>query len=270
MATDTNTYECNDCFDGPFATAAELDAHLAEKGHTSPQASWNSRPSERHGVGGVPASDKQVAFIARLAKERGVEIDTDGMSKKAATAEIDRLMALPVVNATPASDKQVAFAVKLLAEKETSVVLTEAQVRGLGPKGCSALIDTLMALPRRATPKAGAAPSTQVTQDGMYRTPDGEIIKVQVAVHGSGSLYAKRLVKLDVPKIVRGKERTHEFVYEAGLINRISPAMKMTLEDAKAWGRLYGACCVCGTTLTDDSIDGSIERGIGPVCGKRF
>ena len=39
----------------------------------------------------------------------------------------------------------------------------------------------------------------------------------------------------------------------------ITPAMRMSLADAKAFGALYGCCCNCGATLTDET---SIEAGI--------
>jgi hypothetical protein len=58
-----------------------------------------------------------------------------------------------------------------------------------------------------------------------------------------------------------------EFVYEAGAVNRLAPEDKMTLEAAQAFGRLYGICCRCGATLTDET---SIAAGIVPVCGSRF
>lgn len=85
--------------------------------------------------------------------------------------------------------------------------------------------------------------------EGMYRVGD-VVYKVQAAIHGSGRLYAKRL-------------HGQSFVYEKGAIYRLKPENKMTLEDAKEWGLLYGTCCVCGRTLTDET---SIANGIGPVC----
>jgi hypothetical protein len=117
--------------------------------------------------------------------------------------------------------------------------------------------------------KVKSTSTATVTQDGMYRDPDtGDIFKVQVAVHGSGNLYAKRLVELDEPKVMKTKTVSHEFVYEPGLLRRIKPEWRMTLEEAKAWGALYGTCCVCGATLTKEA---SIAAGIGPVCsGKGF
>lgn len=96
---------------------------------------------------------------------------------------------------------------------------------------------------------APAAPVEQVTE-GMYRIADGTVFKVQKAVHGSGNLYAKRLTE-------------DGFEYAPGAIRTLTVADKMTLDEAKAWGVLYGTCCVCGRTLTDEQ---SIAAGIGPVC----
>lgn len=95
-------------------------------------------------------------------------------------------------------------------------------------------------------PKVTAEPVTE----GMYRIADGTVFKVQKAVHGSGNLYAKRLTE-------------DGFEYAPGAIRRLTLADKMTLDEAKAWGVLYGTCCVCGRTLTDET---SIAQGIGPVC----
>jgi hypothetical protein len=97
-----------------------------------------------------------------------------------------------------------------------------------------------------------------ITQDGWYKVGD-DIFKVQKAVHGSGQLYAKRLV-------VSGPGEA-EWVYEPGMVRRLTADQRLSVEDAAAFGRLYGICAVCGTTLTDES---SIERGIGPVCIKRL
>jgi hypothetical protein len=96
----------------------------------------------------------------------------------------------------------------------------------------------------------------QVTE-GMYRK-DGTIFKVQRAVNGSGNLYAKVLV-VDGP----GEGR---FEYAPGAIRRLDVTDAMTREEAAEFGHLYGVCCVCGRTLTDER---SIADGIGPVCAGR-
>lgn len=92
-----------------------------------------------------------------------------------------------------------------------------------------------------------------VVEDGMYRKA-GVTYKVQTA-RESGKRYAKVL-----------DEEAHAFIYTPGAITRLSADDRMTIEDAEAFGQLYGWCCVCGRTLTDER---SIARGIGPVCGGR-
>jgi len=93
---------------------------------------------------------------------------------------------------------------------------------------------------------------------GMYER-QGDIYKVQQAVHGSGNLYAKIWVWIDqVESEGRGK-----FQYAPGAIRSLTAKDKMPLEKAQQFGKIYGVCCVCGRTLTDER---SIAEGIGPVC----
>lgn len=97
--------------------------------------------------------------------------------------------------------------------------------------------------------------------DGMYRK-DGVIYKVQHAVNGSGNQYAKEL------KVrVRGGDAEVWFEYAPGMVGRLRDEHKMCLEEAKQFGALYGTCCVCGRTLTNEE---SIAEGIGPVCRGKF
>lgn len=103
--------------------------------------------------------------------------------------------------------------------------------------------------------------------EGMHRL-DGEIYKVQKAVHGSGNLYAKKLVTDSEWTFQRGTtKKAGSFEYAPGMINKLSVDTRMSLDEAKEFGRLYGFCCVCAATLTDER---SIEAGIGPVCAGRF
>ena len=93
---------------------------------------------------------------------------------------------------------------------------------------------------------------------GFYELTAGMVVKVQLAVHGSGNLYAKRL-----------NTETGKFEYQPGLINLVRErGTRLTVERARELGQLYGMCIRCGATLTDED---SIERGMGPVCaGKGF
>jgi hypothetical protein len=120
---------------------------------------------------------------------------------------------------------------------------------------------------------------TPVTEDGMYLTADSEIFKVQWnRASGSGHrLYAKQMVGYGAAgRVVQFTKANAEaqdgleivFEYAPGAMRQLTAAEKMTIEDAKAFGALYGTCCVCGRTLTDEK---SIAAGIGPVCaGKNF
>jgi len=57
-----------------------------------------------------------------------------------------------------------------------------------------------------------------------------------------------------------------DFVYAPGAVGGLKPEMKMTAEDAKSFGILYGVCVVCGARLEDAE---SVAKGIGPVCLKK-
>lgn len=98
-----------------------------------------------------------------------------------------------------------------------------------------------------------------VTEDGMYQSVAGIIYKVQKAVHGSGGLYAK--------KLVQDSDGNWSFAYAPGAIRGLTPAMRMTPEQAKEFGQLYGICCRCAAPLTDET---SIERGMGPICAGKL
>ena len=106
----------------------------------------------------------------------------------------------------------------------------------------------------QATPK----PAPVELEAGIYRVGD-DWFKVQKAVHGSGQMYAKLLV-VDGPG-------DGYFEYAPGAIRKITPDHKVSLEEAKKFGNVYGVCCNCMKTLTDET---SIAAGIGPVCAKKF
>lgn len=229
-----------------------------------------------------PASEAQISFIGRLAAERETdkigtfpartlaEIQTGNeVSKNRASSLITALKnaqirAYAEVPAGPlATAPQVAL-IQRMAEEQGR---TLPDLDTLTKAAASDLITEMMEVrnnPTATRPEAQTKP--QVTE-GMYRTPDGEIYKVQVAVHGSGRLYAKKLVELETPRELKKGTRTHEFAYEEGALRKLTADMKMTLEQAKEWGSLYGACCKCGMVLTDEK---SIEAGIGPVCAESF
>ena len=162
----------------------------------------------------------------------------------------------------PATEAQVRFIEKLLAEKDLTGTIFEGHTHcpeGLTKAAASADIARIKDLPRLTTRKTETG---EAVTEGMYQDPTGQIFKVQKAVHGSGQLYAKLLVITG-----EGLDRTGRFEFAPGAIRKLRPEWKMSLEQAQAFGRLYGICCQCGAILTDET---SIELGIGPVCRSKF
>lgn len=161
-----------------------------------------------------------------------------------------------------ATPKQVEYLQSLLRSRDVDramdiAFIDDAIAAGtLAKSAASEYIGDALRCPLRALRDPSRVAVAHIEQDGMY-SMDGGVYKVQKAVHGSGRLYAKHL-------IVDGFGKAH-FEYAAGIVYKLTPAMRMTLEQAKQFGVLYGTCCVCGRTLTDET---SIANGIGPVCAK--
>lgn len=127
----------------------------------------------------------------------------------------------------------------------------------LGQAGLAGLsTDTLEADATALAAEAAQGRPAPAAPEGIHRTADGQIWKVQVAVHGSGNPYAKRLTD----------PATATFEYAPGAISRLSEATLMTLDEAREYGHLYGMCIRCGRTLTDED---SIAYGVGPVCAQK-
>lgn len=207
-----------------------------------------------------PASGEEL--IADL-----VRYDSDHISRM-----IDNLLTL-----IPITEGQVRFANSLFAQKfgTTGAAEFAASLDEMTKQDAKRLLDMMQTLPDYVAPATAPAAerparrnAPEVEADGMYRNPEtGDIYKVQVAVHGSGKLYAKILVKLDEPKLVRGKEANYEFVMARGAVMTLKPEWRLTREDAKEFGDLYGCCVRCGLVLTDDD---SIARGMGETCASKF
>lgn len=209
-------------------------------------------------------SEGQQRFIANLVAERIVpefaaeavaSFQAGALNKRHASDLIDQLLAAPKrpeFMGTVGSPKQRAFAERLCGE--LGLDFAEQMAECTTTKHVSNVIDRLLAASKAA--KAAKEAATPELESGMYRDPDaGVIMKVYRAVHGSGYMCAKELI-VDA-------DNTARFEY-LGLATRFVKAeWRMSLEEAKAFGKVYGVCCCCGATLTDEH---SIEAGIGPVC----
>lgn len=112
-----------------------------------------------------------------------------------------------------------------------------------------------------AEPSAQPTPPKDVTE-GFWKLGD-DVYKVQRAVHGSGYLYAKKLV-ISVSGDPGDPDTSAGWDYTPGMMPKLAAgAHELTKDEAAEFGKLYGVCCICGRTLTNEE---SIAAGIGPVC----
>lgn len=235
-----------------------------------------SAAANQYGVFAVRyPSEKQRKFVARLAATKALtpelsaqvaEVAAGTLNLKATSRLIDALTELPDRGARPvrvASDKQVDLITRLGVEKEGGAVYIQTQLNSLRVaditelpiKEASNLIGVLMDLPRAAR-KATADRSEP--EAGMYRGADGTIYRVYLGQQ-SGRMLVKR--------VVGSKEDGYSYEYVGSAAFKLPvDARRMELEEAKAWGRMTGTCCVCAARLDDPR---SVDAGIGPVCAKR-
>lgn len=231
----TRTTPCNRAAFLLLATGQVEGAH----GHaeTTEAADDTPRPTGGDGTGrtrknSTGPTPKQAEFLAKLTEE-ALELAASGTGDDATDESLTKLAGhLPTTATTP---KQASTAIDIALE-----VLKEA--RATARKNRPATTEK--------TPKA-----TPV-EEGMY-SKDGEIYRVVTS--GSGRRYAKRLVWED-------DDDKPAYVYDRGAITRLTPADRMSEEEAAQFGKDYGVCCVCARKLTNPD---SIDRGIGPICADR-
>lgn len=130
-----------------------------------------------------------------------------------------------------------------------------------GPRQASVMIDALKKLPRKGQLERqafNAAESMRVEvefeADCLYPDEEDRVFLVQRS-RTSGHLYALKVLD---------DGRTE---YVPGAIRRLDASRKLSLDEAKAWGRRTGVCCQCRAKLTNPE---SVELGIGPVCRTKF
>jgi hypothetical protein len=231
------------------------------------------------------ASPAQVRYLASLLETRvapeGMKVPTtlDGISKKSASALIDKLVDRPrkgaaaAAQGNPASEKQVALITKLFSEKDWAGVIAgieidtnkavPANLTGGRGGSASAVIDALFQAPRRTAQTASPARSAvEVTEAdaGAYRLADGRIARIYYGQQ-SGAMQCAALVD------ITAEERDDAWDYLGRAHRFFAGATKLTVEEcealAAAGGADHGWCCVCGRRLDDPN---SVARSIGPVC----
>lgn len=139
-----------------------------------------------------------------------------------------------------------------------------AQMGKLSVPQSSEFIDALIAQrdewrrTRSHSPQNGE-PKASDPDPGMYRGEDGTIYRVYLG-QKSGYMLVKQLV---------GNDTTgYEYSYLGRAAYRLpADAKPLPLEEAKAFGRMTGTCCVCARRLDNPE---SVDAGIGPVCAGRM
>ena len=123
------------------------------------------------------------------------------------------------------------------------------------------MIDWLFTQPRKQQQvQAGVGP-------GIYIAPNGDVIKVQQN-RAKTNVYAKVAVAFGGERLnLLGEVVKWEWQYAAGLIQHVTPAMRMTKEQAEEYSLKYSKCMCCGRQLKAAK---SVAAGIGPVCIKMF
>lgn len=102
-----------------------------------------------------------------------------------------------------------------------------------------------------------AMPTVNELDEGMYRVGE-DIFKV----------YYTRGDAERAPQLVTKTLTEDGFEYTGKKpLSFIKAAHRMTLDEAKAYGKVTGTCCVCSRKLTKES---SILDGIGPTCAGKF
>jgi hypothetical protein len=118
-------------------------------------------------------------------------------------------------------------------------------------------------------------PADLVLEDGMYRDPNTDTIyKVYHTVHGNNVQVAKRLKVVPDHRDTTSNYAKNmgvgvkvKFVYEGRKpLRNLRPSMRLSMDEARELGALYGTCVICARTLTNEL---SIHLGIGPICGRR-
>lgn len=110
---------------------------------------------------------------------------------------------------------------------------------------------------REANRSSSPSTSGSEPEAGMYRLQDGTIVRVYLGQR-SGKMLAKKLVS-------EGDHHEYEYMGKATRFVNADTA-KLSLAEAKEFGRMTGHCCVCARRLDNPE---SVEAGIGPVCAGR-
>lgn len=120
----------------------------------------------------------------------------------------------------------------------------------------STWIESLLALPNKK--RHGNTGERDEPAAGMYRSGD-RILRVYLGQR-SGRMLVKELTGDDASGY------SYEYIGSAQY-KLPADAQPLPLEEAKAFGKMTGHCCVCARRLDNPE---SVDAGIGPVCASKM
>lgn len=264
-------WECDYC----HAEADHVDRYPGENDLDRPSHGTGSGRGTAHTNG---PSEAQMAFLRRLVSEKldpAIVGDVDeylaamhltGGRGGSASSTIDRLVALPRFSApgtpAPAANVRTNRYAGRCVKCGGNVPAETGLLTGRPGAWTTEHRDGECVTVEETTTTSGGEPV-----EGIHRLSGDRVVKVQRG-RESGNLYTKLLVVTDTGEVDESGAPIYsgDFLYAPGLISECSAATAMDLDEARAYGALYGICCVCGARLSDED---SIALGIGPVCGGR-
>lgn len=154
---------------------------------------------------------------------------------------------------SPASDAQIKFLRSLLIEK-LDAEAGAAAVQWLDTHKLSKATASAKITEYKAMPTVNHAAQLD---EGMYKVGE-DIFKV----------YFTRGDEQRAPQLVTKQLIEGRFEYTGKKpLSFITAEHRMTLDEAKEYGKVTGTCCQCGRLLTNEE---SIAAGIGPICATKF
>lgn len=262
-ATTVRTNECSGCLSNDLEVVFGHDCENdGRNGHNARLAGYgpmqDRTPTFGQGNGSGsgfgrpsnPASEKQVDLLVKLGMSR---THAESLTKSKASEHIDRLLGeqknqAPAAPA-PTTQRPNRYGSKCVncgtyVEAEAGWLCKDVNGRWASTHKNGECVTE--------APAKAAAPTE--LEDGIYKRDD-EIVKVYVTQSGQK---ASKTWDTDT--------ESFEYTGKRGL-RGLTAEHRMTLDEAKAFGAIYGICCNCSRTLRDDV---SIEAGIGPICARRF
>lgn len=170
------------------------------------------------------------------------------------------------MNKRPATEKQFGFIKRLVAERHLNADVEKIVARHrrnamagtMTTRDASGLIEVLLAQPKKPTQKA-ADPTP-----GVYSYAGDQYVRVYFG-QKNGRTLAKRIhMEQD------GGDWTVTYEY-LGLAARVltpdTTPERLSLEEVGSLGITTNHCLMCGRRLDDPE---SVDRGIGPVCARKY